>query len=270
MLQNAQMVAANRQSATLTLRMAHALLHSMSSSSASRGRSAGRQALLLLLGWLLVVGVVLAVGLVLTGPLRRTVNPADDDAVRWFVSQRSSSLTTAAQTARLLGETWTAVTLAPLLLIVTWLWRRDWRPVSFVAVALLGEITAYLVVVNLVNRPRPPVLRLDDGLNPQHSYPSGHVAASTAMYGAMAVLIWMFATKRWRWLGAVLVVVPPVVALARLYEGVHHITDVVTSLAFMSAWLAIAAAILLPDAPRDGPRSGRGQYAREPRAGGSG
>jgi membrane-associated phospholipid phosphatase len=234
----------------------------MSTSSASRGRSAGRRALLLLLGWLVVVGVVIAVGLMLTGPLRRTVNPADNDAVRWFVSQRSSSLTTAAQSARLLGETWTALTLGPLLLVVTWLWRRDWRPVSFVAVAMLGEISAYLVVVHLVSRPRPPVLLLDGGLDPQHSYPSGHVAAAAAMYGAMAVLLWTFATKPWRWLGAVLVVLPPVVALTRLYEGVHHITDVVTSLAFMSAWLAIAAAILLPDAPRDRSHAWRGQFAR--------
>lgn len=247
----------------------------MSASSASRDRSvrrraldrsAGQRALLLLLGWLLVVGVVLAVGLMLTGPLRRTVNPPDNDAVRWFVSQRSPSLTTAAQTARLLGETWTALTLAPLLLIVTWLWRRDWRPVSFVAVALLGEITAYLVVVNLVNRRRPPVLLLDDGLNPQHSYPSGHVAAAAAMYGAMAVLIWMFGATSWRWLGAMLVVLPPVVAVSRLYEGAHHITDVVTSLAFMSAWLVIAAAVLLPDAPRNGPRSKQGQQAEESQA----
>jgi undecaprenyl-diphosphatase len=79
------------------------------------------------------------------------------------------------------------------------------------------------------------------------------------MYGALAVLIWTFGRAGWRWLGVLLVALPPVVALTRLYEGVHHITDVVTSLAFVSAWLAVAAAVLLRDAPRGSPRSTGGQ-----------
>jgi len=54
---------------------------------------------------------------------------------------------------------------------------------------------------------------------------------------------------------AVLIVVA--VALSRMYRGVHFLTDVLASIAYASAWLAILWASLRParDAPRH-PRDG--------------
>jgi undecaprenyl-diphosphatase len=66
-----------------------------------------------------------------------------------------------------------------------------------------------------------------------------------ATYGGVAVLVWLYARGPWRWLSPVLVAAPVLVALARLYLGAHHPTDVVTSIAFMTAWLAAAWAVLL-------------------------
>ena len=149
----------------------------------------------------------------------------------------------------MLGETWVALALDAILLVATWIWLRLVRPVVFVAAACVGEIAAYLVTVSLVSRPRPPVELLDRGLEPMHSYPSGHVAAAMATYGGLAVLIWVYGTRHRRWLSAALVPLPPLVGLARLYLGVHHPTDVLASIVFMSAWLAAAAAILLQRPP---------------------
>jgi membrane-associated phospholipid phosphatase len=214
---------------------------------ADERRGAIRAAAVLVSGWVLLLALVVAVGLALTGPLEGSVGHGDNRLERWLASHRSTTLTHLADAISLLGETVTVLSLGPVLLLVTWLWTRQIRQVVFVAVALVGEIAGYLLTVTLVSRDRPPVPLLDPGLDPNHSYPSGHVAASVALYGSMAVLIWLACANRWRWVCVALAALPPLVGLARLYLGAHHASDVVTSLAFMSTWLAVAATVLLKD-----------------------
>jgi undecaprenyl-diphosphatase len=204
---------------------------------------------MLVAGWLLLLAAVVAVGLALTGPLEGSVGQSDNWLERWLAAHRSGTLTQVADVVTLFGETVTVLTLGPVLLLATWLWRRQIRPVVFVAVALVGEIAVYLITVSLVSRDRPPVRILDPGLDPNHSYPSGHVAAAVALYGSVAVLIWLTCRNGWRWLCAALLAVPPLVGVARLYLGAHHLSDVITSLVFMSVWLALAATVLLRDQP---------------------
>ena len=111
-------------------------------------RRARVDAVRLFVAWVAVVAAVLLVGSALTGPLDGSVGGADNHVERWLAARRSAPLTTVAQALSLLGETWTEVVLAPLLLLVVWRWLRQARPVAFLAVACLGEITAYLVVVS--------------------------------------------------------------------------------------------------------------------------
>jgi undecaprenyl-diphosphatase len=174
---------------------------------------------------------------------------------RWFARHRAGWLTDVADVATLPGETLTALVLGPVLLLAVWLWLRRLDAVVFMALALLGEFVIYLITVSLVSRQRPPVAILDPGLDPHHSYPSGHVGASMAMYGGLAVLVWANCSRRRRWLSVVLATVPFLVAVARLYLGAHHPSDVIASLLFMTAWLACCAAVLSPrpDGPRGAP-----------------
>ncbi len=201
----------------------------------------------LLAGWGLIVAVLVGIGEALAGPLRGSVGVADNQAERWLAEHRSAFLSHAATAASLLGETWTVIIAGPLLLVLTWVWLRRARAVAFLAAVIIGEIAAYLLTVSLVSRLRPPVPLLDPGLDPHHSYPSGHVAAAAAMYGGLAVLIWVFGSYRWRWLSLGLLTLPVIVAVARLYLGAHHPSDVLASLIFMSAWLAVVTAVALTD-----------------------
>ena len=233
-----------------------------------RARGAG----VLLTVWLLLLGAVVLVGEALTGPLEGSVGVADGRAVRWVTGLRSSGLTELFQAVSLLGETWTELVLAPLSMLVVWWWLRRLRPLLFLALVGAGELALYLLAVNLVGRQRPEVQRLDSGLDPSHSFPSGHVAAAMATYGAMAVLIWVTTRSPHRWLALVLLAPAPLVAVARLYLGVHHPTDVLTSLAFVTVWLAaLTVVVLRPErvspapTPRASPsRPGRAA-SREPR-----
>ena len=199
---------------------------------------------------MLITALVVLVGEALTSPGAAALRVEDDDAERWFAAHRSAPLTRAAEGMSVAGNTYTTVGLSLVLLVVLWRWLRRRRAALFVAAALVGEVATYLVAVNIVQRPRPPVPRFDEGLDPFNSYPSGHVAASMATYGALAVLLWVL-HRRHRWLTLLLFAPVLVMALARLYLGVHHPTDVVASVLYTAAWLNRCSAVLLRAHPED-------------------
>src|SRR3712207_6183832 len=163
-------------------------------SSALRGQAPAarrrRDAAVLAVWWLLITALVVLAGEAVTSRAGRAVRVEDNDAERWFAAHRSPAVTDAAQGASLLGNTYTTVGLSVAVLLVLWRLLHRRRAAVFVVAVLVGELATYLVAVNVVQRPRPPVPRFDEGLDPFNSYPSGHVAASMATYGGLAVLVW--------------------------------------------------------------------------------
>jgi undecaprenyl-diphosphatase len=83
-----------------------------------------------------------------------------------------------------------------------------------------------------------------DSTPPTSSYPSGHTAASVALWVGLAVVVWSLTrsavARTIAWILAV--VVPIIVGISRMYRGMHHFTDVCTSLVLGSA--AVACALL--------------------------
>jgi undecaprenyl-diphosphatase len=59
------------------------------------------------------------------------------------------------------------------------------------------------------------------------SFPSGHTAASLALYGGLVLLLASRVRSVWTsWTaGIVLLIVPAFVAWSRMYRGMHHLTD---------------------------------------------
>ena len=211
---------------------------------AAATRAPGRTAVLLVVAWLLILGAVLGVGWLLTHPLESSVDPWDDDVSRWFADQRSGALDGPADAGTFLGDTIPAMVLFGVVTVAIAAWRRTWRPVVFAGLLVAGMGGFYAVATRVVPRDRPPVRILDPGLVPDASFPSGHVGTATAVYVGMVLLLWVYApaVRRWVW---VLVALPFVVLVARLYEGAHHVTDVTTSLVYASAWLAVLYVLVL-------------------------
>ncbi len=165
----------------------------------------------------LVVVHLLVDGLGLGGP--------DNDVVRTFADHRTAGLTDLSAIGSAIGG-------APVLPIVAGLVAlaaasaRQWRLAAFAVCSLALESLTYRVTAMLVLRDRPGVERLED-LPTDHSYPSGHTAASIAVYGGLALLLTSRIADRGRrtliWLCALVLVA--VVALSRLYRGMHHPLD---------------------------------------------
>jgi membrane-associated phospholipid phosphatase len=211
----------------------------------------------MLVAVVLAIGAVeVAIGWLITHPLKSTM--AHESSInRWFADQRTGSLTEVADLGTLVGETLTGLVALAVIALGFAVWQRSLWPVLFV-LALDGGIGLfYLASTTLDPRNRPPVHILQSGLVPDHSFPSGHTGTATAIAGALAALMWAY-TRISRDLIALLAVIPVWTMLSRLYEGAHHLSDVLVALVVTLAWLTVCARLLLPArAGRRRCRSGR-------------
>jgi undecaprenyl-diphosphatase len=83
------------------------------------------------------------------------------------------------------------------------------------------------------------------------------VAATTCLYVGIAILVIGHAHGWWRYLFLIPAIgMPVLIAVARLYRGEHHPTDILGSLLFAGLWLTAATMLIKPndDAFRRGGR----------------
>lgn len=207
-------------------------------------RPLGRTVAALVVSWIVICAVVVAVGWLITHPLQHVM--AHENSVnRWFADQRTTGLTHVADVGTFLGQTIIGLIVLALLGIGFAVWKRTWWPLVFVAVLDAGIGLVYFAATHLDPRNRPPVHILQSGLVPNHSFPSGHTGTATAVAGALVALLWAY-TRVARGVLMVLVVVPVLTMLSRLYEGAHHVSDVLTAFVTALVWLVVCARLLLP------------------------
>jgi len=104
---------------------------------------------------------------------------------------------------------------------------RRWLLAAFVLFVVALESGTYRATSLIVPRDRPDVDRLES-LPVDASYPSGHTAASIALYGGLLLLLASRIDNRAFRISALLVgvAIPVFVGWARMYRGMHHLTDV--------------------------------------------
>ncbi|HZA80643.1 MAG TPA: phosphatase PAP2 family protein [Actinomycetes bacterium] len=202
----------------------------------------GVPAALFLLGSAVVLAAVLVgVGWVLSKVVHDDgIGRADSSLSRWLAGERTHELDDVTAVTSEIGGTLTITILAVLAVAVTaWMWRR-WREPMAVAVAVAGEVAIFLAVTMLVDRQRPPVGHLDEA-PPTSSFPSGHTAATLVLWGALAVLASERARSAMvrRLFVGLAVALPVLVAISRLYRGMHYLSDVLGGFLLGAVWLAV-------------------------------
>jgi len=209
-----------------------------------------RKALYLVAAYAVIALLVVGWGWLLTHSLQGSIEPTDDDVSRWFADQRTSSLDPVSDVGTLLGETPVALGFGVLVAIVAGLVLRSVAAAALTLLADVGDGGIYWLGTHADPRDRPPVHLMDSGLVPDHSFPSGHVGSAIAVYGGAALLLALWLRRRDGGAGAarvavvLLACVPLFVALSRLYQGAHHLTDVATALGYGTAWLLVCGAAL--------------------------
>jgi undecaprenyl-diphosphatase len=210
-------------------------------------RTVGVVAVLLALDYLLLLGVGLLLTKVFKGDGWLT---AENDINTDLAHNRTAPLNDASYVASGLGNTAAIIGALIVVAIALAVAMKKLRPSMFLVLAVSGQALVFLLVQFAVKRPRPHVHRLDSGI-PTSSYPSGHTGAATALFVGSALLIAWYVRKRWvRTLSiTVLLAVPLLVAIGRLYRGAHHLTDVLAAYLNGGICLAIAAGVILARGP---------------------
>ncbi|MFH5823461.1 phosphatase PAP2 family protein [Georgenia sp. AZ-5] len=199
-------------------------------------RSAARIALAGVGTLLLVIGL----GLLVTGPLAETaVGRWDRQVVQTALTLRSPELTEVVDAISMLGGLWAIVATTVAVAVLANAYRGSWRPVLFVLAAVAGEVLIYAVASEVISRARPDVQDLTAGLPAAASYPSGHVAATTAAYGALCVLLLSYFRGSWQWavVGVVVLLIAATMA-SRIYLAAHYPTDTLAGLLLGLLWLS--------------------------------
>jgi membrane-associated phospholipid phosphatase len=194
-----------------------------------------------LAGYVVMTILLIGLGLILTKLLvGGSVSRWEDSVNRWFVAQRTPTLTSWSSVGSTLGATLTIIGIAVAVSIVLAL-GRHWRYLGFLAAGLTVEASVSLTTSIVINRPRPNVPRLDSAL-PTTSFPSGHTAAAIVLYVTLALVLSSFvrsaAVRALAWILAI--AIPTFVGISRLYRGMHHPTDVMGSVVLGAGALMFA------------------------------
>jgi membrane-associated phospholipid phosphatase len=198
-------------------------------------------------GLALVAALSIGLGLLVTKVVVHAwgIGAADERVEVWLAGHRTPSR----GDASLIGSILAGGVVLPIVVGVIalgFIALRHWRLAAFAFLALGVESGSYRITTLVVHRNRPSVVRLEH-LPVNASYPSGHTAASIAVYGGLVLLLTSkvknSAFRIFAW--AIAIAVPVFVAWARMYRGMHHPLDVAGGIV-----IGIAALIVLVFASR--------------------
>lgn len=167
------------------------------------------------------------------------ITELDAGLAQWFHAHATRDLTLAMLAITWIHSTWGI--LAITLLGADLLYRRrmhDWMLALVVTVP--GGMLLNVAVKHVFQRPRPhfdiPLLTLET-----YSFPSGHTASATVLYGFVVCFLAAQASSRRRVAAATLAATAAIalVALSRVYLGVHYLSDVLAAAAEGCMWLAV-------------------------------
>jgi membrane-associated phospholipid phosphatase len=212
----------------------------------SLGHELRTAAVRLALPFAVVFGLVVLFGLLLTKVINDTEAVRQDGwLVRWLADHRTGPLNTLTHYGTLLGETPTIVALTAVFAAVFRVAFHRWRESVLLVACVSGQALIFLFTTLLIDRNRPTVPHLDDS-PPTSSFPSGHTAAATTCYLGAALLVAWHTRERWLTglLVALGVLLPLTVASCRMYRGMHHPSDVLTSLVLGVVLLGIALTLM--------------------------
>jgi membrane-associated phospholipid phosphatase len=175
--------------------------------------------------WVVVVGL----GLLIKGPLGGLTS--EDAFSKDVQGTRTATWDAVTLVWSHIGNTEIVITVCVLAVGAIWWRTHQWWLAVVPGIAIALQATVFVIATAVVGRPRPHVAHLDPA-PPTSSYPSGHVGAATALYLSFAMLA-QRVERPWlrRLVTIVCLLIPVLVAWARLYRGMHHLSDILVGAA---------------------------------------
>ncbi|MHB9003796.1 MAG: phosphatase PAP2 family protein [Coriobacteriia bacterium] len=142
-----------------------------------------------------------------------------------------------------IGNFWVAASATAVLVAILLVLRRP-AEAAFVVVGVGGGAALGDVLRGVIERARPGLEVARIPVPDTYSFPSGHALASFLFFGALFFVVALeartFAARAWTL--AACVAIAALVALSRVYLGVHWFGDVAASWIVGSGWLTLCAA----------------------------
>ncbi len=171
--------------------------------------------------WAVIVGI----GKLISGPFGGLT--AENAINHDFQSDRSPVWNNVTMVWSRVGNTEIVIGVCVVMVALIWWRTRQWWVAILPGIAVAVQATVFVLAAAVAGRARPDVTPLDPA-PPTSSYPSGHVGASTALYFTLAAVAQRIPNVALRRVVTVIcLVIPFLVAYARLYRGMHHLSDVV-------------------------------------------
>jgi membrane-associated phospholipid phosphatase len=193
----------------------------------------------LVLCYLALAAATTVVGIAFTSWLPTGLADADARPVEWMAEHRTPFLDALSFVGSEISGGFVIPAIVGAVVILS-AFQRRWLLAGFVLAAIVIESATYRTTVFFVDRDRPDVPQLE-GLPEDASFPSGHVAASIAVYSGFALLLTsrMGSTRGKVLVWAAALAIPPIVAASRMYRGMHHPLDMLAGV-----FIGIAALLL--------------------------
>jgi undecaprenyl-diphosphatase len=182
-----------------------------------------------------------------------------DDTVRDFmIEHQNAAMRNFMRYVSLLGDWPTHAAVGLVLLGLAWRrGNKEWTRIFLaMLLAMLLAGVAGTAIKRTVPRARPSVHTKTHWGGPRfstkyHSFPSGHVGASTAFFGVLII-----ARRR---VGLLCLPIPILIGISRMYLGAHHLSDVVCAalLGFLCALIIAQLMLRGPPIPTHRPKVAR-------------
>jgi membrane-associated phospholipid phosphatase len=168
----------------------------------------------------------------------------DEPITRWVVDARTADLNAVFRRISFLGSTRVIVVVT--LIAAALSWKRCPRLAIAILLVALARPLAEAGLKELVARDRPDGDRLVRGRG--YSFPSGHPLATAASWGMLPLVVALYTRRRVVWWAVAIGVwtLAVLVAVSRVWLGVHWTSDVVAGLALAVLGVALTERFVLP------------------------
>jgi membrane-associated phospholipid phosphatase len=191
------------------------------------GRDLAARVLAPLIVWWLIV---LAIGWALTEGPMKDLGTSEDKISRRLESSRTTLFDNITLFFSWTGATVSIIGVCLIVVALVWWRTRQWWYAVVPLIAISAQALVFFFTTLLIDRQRPHVEKLDDS-PPTSSFPSGHTGAATGLYFTLALMALRIRHPALRAVVVtVLLLIPFCVASARLYRGMHHVSDLVVAI----------------------------------------
>lgn len=170
--------------------------------------------------------VILGFGFLLKGPLK-PLSTSEESVSKYIADRRTPTWNNITDYWSHIGNTEYVIAVAIVMALIIWALTKQWWFAVIPLIAISLQASVFVAATEITGRARPTVPHLDPA-PPTSSYPSGHEGATTALYVSLALVA--ISRVHNRITRTILVIVclamPFLVGYARVYRGMHHVTDV--------------------------------------------